>query len=1307
MSRSRPLFRWILTPLAVLLVVIACVTTAWRVIAWQSDRLAPWAVSQLAESLHAKGELGGLSLDLHRLDPAIGIDDLALSSRGGQPLLQVAQLDARLDTGESWRQRFPVLAQATLRNLTLHLYPSANGGWGWPDGAGAGWFGGDDTQSESEATTWDEWLRRMAHQHAQIEGATLVLHGAENTARVRLDHLQLASEAGRASLEAVLEGGAGRLGLAVEDTQSAEPRARFVTSIAFGSLSSALSTFTSVYPTGVAELQGDAEIAGVWANGGVQRAQGSLDVPQITLIDRQREVSRKLSDLSVDTRLDRDADGRWQARIEDLGLSSPGLPPVEWPADWQAQSTRDGWWLRTSPFELDGITAYLALLPLSRDLAETLVGLAPTGHVDSLEVGRSDGEWYAQSALEGVSVSPWDDIPGGGPVDAWATVRGRSGSVTFAAGDDAHFAIPTVYAEPLDLTAASGVIDWAITDDGAVLSGERLEAGWRGASATGRFGLTTYEDEAKPGHLLLELDFGGADARNSRVLSWLPTRVIDDPDLREWFGGDIGGIVERGALRLSLTLSEQEAPDGRMFVNPDDSLALSLDIADGRLQYDPEWPALERVYGHLEMHDMNVQGHVTHAISHGLTTRNATVTLEDQNLVVDGDIRGSSGGLLDFLGNAPIEGADETFGLWQSEGDIDARLHLSLPMDEQSDPETDMRVEIDGDLDVDSLTFPELSLTLGAIDGALRYRRRGGEDFIDGKLGARAFEGPLLADFNIGGAAGPAGISLDGRARGAGLLDWAGLSSVGGLLEGTFPYTAQIAFDDDNNASFSLRSDLEGLTIALPPPFGKGAAHPEPLAVDADIAAGTGRVTLGEAGLARWRTLGEQVQGQVWLEGWPGETAAWPSGPGWYVLWRPNRLDTQRWAQALTELGAADAAPSEDGVPTSIDEDLETAEPKPVNDGGGLKRVALATPCVLVEGRCLGGLQADASPLGDGWQLSLDGGIVSGSANWQPSAAVPVDVDLARLNLDALMPDADDGDGEGEAIGATLLDRIAIAPAPAAMPAALDQVPAGHVRIDEFLRQGQRFGPLDAQWRVTGDRLRLAPLSLQLGEIAASGALTWEGAGEASLTRADLDASGGDVATAFRALGAPVPIASERAQASAQLSWPGAPWQFALPRASGRAQVDLDEGRLRQLHSSSAKLVGLFNLDNILRRLQLDFSDVTDGGTAFNRLHGSATLYNGVLETQGPLVIDGASTRFTLAGSVDLNRQRIDQRLGITVPVSQNLPLVAVLAGAPQVGAGLFLFHQLFGQWVDSATQIYYRVEGPLSDPDIQLESAE
>jgi uncharacterized protein (TIGR02099 family) len=1335
-TRLRLTWRWLLTLVALVAIVVAVLSTGVRLAAWQIDRLSPWLASTLEHQLDAQAEFGRLSLAVHHWNPRLAVDDLRLTSESGQPLFRIDHAAGRLETLASWQLGVPVIRGGEIDGMTLHLYQTADGQWAWPDGAGSRWFGGSDDSKSSSSLGVDGWLRTLMRQQATFEDVTLVLHGQREQdgqreqARVSVSQLALASRGSQASIQATLaveNEHAGQLHLTIGngdqdkgagvDTPggASHPEARFAGTLDLAALSPALAVASSNWARALGEIDGQASATGEWRDGGLRDGLLSVDIPTLRVVDTSNEISETLTQLGFDAGLQRGTDGHWQAWLDGLKLSHAGLAAIDWPQQLQARSTDSGWRLRSAPFDLAGMTDYLRYLPLPFELSQTLIQLDPRGHVAGLEVGQDQGEWYAQSALEGASVTAWNEIPGGGPVDAWVTYRGRGGTVSFAGDESTQFSIPIVYADPLDLSHASGQIDFELTQQGAVISGQNLEAGWRGAGAEGRFGLTLYDAQDKPGTFLLDLAFANADARNSRVLSWLPTRVIDDEQLREWFGGDIGGIVKQGKLGLSVTLSDKEAPEGKMFVNPDDYFTLLLDVADGRLQYAPDWPALERVYGHLQMQNMDLDADIEHATSHGLTTRNAVVKLVDKQLSIDGDVSGSSGGVLDFLAHAPLESMSETFSRWQSEGAVDARLHVAMPMTEESDAETDMMVDIQGQVDAKRLTFPELQLTLNDIGGDLRYRREKGEDYVTGDLNARAFDGSTQAHFNIGGYQnGPSGIAFEGQVRGSGLLEWAGLARVDGLLSGSFPYQASVVFEDqgdskdqgDSNSgiSLTLRSDLQGLAIALPPPFGKVPKAREPLAIDADIAAGTGSVTLGSWGHARWRTIEGQAQGQVWLEGWPGKQAAWPSEPGWYVLWRPDRVDTQRWVQALTQLGATEANSTPESRPeTTLEEDVDNPDVQPVNEGGGLKRVALSTPCILVKGRCLGGLQVDAAPLSNGWRLSLDGGIAVGEASWQPEAAMPIDVDLQRLNLDALTPrKAEDQDQ-----ASNLMGEIEVAPHPIALPAELAKAPAGHVRVAEFERQGQRFGPLEATWQADEQRLIVEPLTLSLGELDLSGSLDWEAAGSASLSRARLQASGGDVGSVFRVLNQQVPITSESAEVDLQLSWPGAPWQFALPLSTGRVQATMGNGRLRQIHSSGAKLVGLFNLDNILRRLQLDFSDVTSGGTSFNGLNGSATLYNGRLQTEGPIVIDGTATRFTLAGSVDLNRQTLDQRLGITVPVSQNLPLVAVMAGAPQVGVGLFVFDQLFGRWLDRATQIYYRIEGPWSSPNINLESAQ
>jgi len=55
----------------------------------------------------------------------------------------------------------------------------------------------------------------------------------------------------------------------------------------------------------------------------------------------------------------------------------------------------------------------------------------------------------------------------------------------------------------------------------------------------------------------------------------------------------------------------------------------------------------------------------------------------------------------------------------------------------------------------------------------------------------------------------------------------------------------------------------------------------------------------------------------------------------------------------------------------------------------------------------------------------------------------------------------------------------------------------------------------------------------------------------------------------------------------------------------------------------------------------------------------------------------------------------------VSLPVTDNLPLAAILVGAPVVGGALFLVDQLIGDRVSRFASVNYHVVGPLKAPRI------
>jgi uncharacterized protein YhdP len=65
---------------------------------------------------------------------------------------------------------------------------------------------------------------------------------------------------------------------------------------------------------------------------------------------------------------------------------------------------------------------------------------------------------------------------------------------------------------------------------------------------------------------------------------------------------------------------------------------------------------------------------------------------------------------------------------------------------------------------------------------------------------------------------------------------------------------------------------------------------------------------------------------------------------------------------------------------------------------------------------------------------------------------------------------------------------------------------------------------------------------------------------------------------------------------------------------------------------------------------------------------------------------------------------RIDAKLLVTLPVTNNLPLAALIAGAPAIGGALFLADKLLGDRVARFASVQYDVKGSWQNPDISFD---
>lgn len=185
-------------------------------------------------------------------------------------------------------------------------------------------------------------------------------------------------------------------------------------------------------------------------------------------------------------------------------------------------------------------------------------------------------------------------------------------------------------------------------------------------------------------------------------------------------------------------------------------------------------------------------------------------------------------------------------------------------------------------------------------------------------------------------------------------------------------------------------------------------------------------------------------------------------------------------------------------------------------------------------------------------------------------------------------------------------------------------------------------------------------------------------------------------------------MTSRRFTTAADLVWSGSPIFFALGRSSGTLQLDARNGTLQSGEGSAdaLRVFGLLNFNALTRRLRLDFSDLFGRGTAYDTLTGDLALRGGVMRTRSPLVMDGPGAKIQLDGQLDLPAGSIDMGMLVTLPVTNNLPLAAIIAGAPYIGGVLFLADKILGDRVARFASVKYRVSGDWQQPTVEFDRA-
>jgi uncharacterized protein (TIGR02099 family) len=1003
-----------------------------------------------------------------------------------------------------------------------------------------------------------------------------------------------------------------------------------------------------------------------WGQGALQSAVTRLNAPHFKggYADRKPAI---IDNLALNAWFQRDQKGM-RATVDSLAMDLNGK---RWESRLQLQqsaATADSeevWHAQADRLDLTPVTPLLdSLAPLPDKLMVVLDRLKVTGGLRNVLVDyRPQAEAPKRLAfaanLDKVGFDAYHGAPAAGNVSGAISGDLGQGELRLDT-DDFMLHLDPIFRNEWKYRHANAQLTWALDDKGFTLIAPYIKVEGEEGNIASDFLIRLHFDHSQEDYMDLRVGLVDGDGRYTS--KYLP--AVLSPALDQWLRTAIlGGNVDQGFFQYQGSISRDATDVARV-------ISLFFKVRNANLAFQPGWPQLTNVDGDVFVENSGVRIRANKGQLLNTQVSNVAVDIphvsagQTSHLVVDGDLKGSLQDGMKILQEAPI-GTGQTFAGWQAEGPLQGHINLDIPLVKGQEP----KVVVDFSTDSARLKLADPVLELTQLRGDFRF------DYTKGLSGKNiktvAFDKPVSAEIFAEGKPGApvTRITASSVIASKRLTDWLGITQPL-PISGDLPYQLQLTLSG-NSSQLQINSNLKGLAVDLPAPFGKAADEARDTDFRMNLQGPERRIDVGYSNIANLAFASPpgkfgDGRGELFL----GEGGAIvPDSKGLRVRGALSELDIAPWQAMAERYAGGDPGGSAKQLLSSVDLQIG----KLTAMGTTLDQVG-----VLLK-------RSDAA-----WALSLDSAKVKGTATLPDSKTAPIDISLLYVRLPAPDPNA--------AVVENAPDPLAdVDPR---------KIPAANVNITQLFQGDQLMGAWSLKARPTTNGVQLTDMNLGLKGIALLGNGGWEGTPGATSSWFKGQVSGKNLADVLKAWGFAPTVTSQEFELNADGRWPGSPAWVGLKRYSGSLDATLKNGQFVEVEggAQALRVFGLLNFNSIGRRLRLDFSDLLGKGLSYDKVKGLLVASDGVYVTRDPITMTGPSTNLELDGTLDMVRDRVDAKLLVTLPVTNNLPIAALIVGAPAIGGALFLVDKLLGDRVSRFASVQYKVQGPWKEPKITFD---
>ncbi len=749
--------------------------------------------------------------------------------------------------------------------------------------------------------------------------------------------------------------------------------------------------------------------------------------------------------------------------------------------------------------------------------------------------------------------------------------------------------------------------------------------------------------------LNLDLAFAVYDAQVNQLYKYWPSFKWKPKVLNFLDQALVSGTVEQGIILYHGQVKDYP------FANNQGVFWTKSNLKSATVDYHKDWPVVKQFNAVVDTINQQLivksnRGKVLDGQIKSAVARIAN--LKKPILTVDINAQGKDNFLIDILNKSPMKKGlevlkqDMVFSGPQKI-DVDLKIPLNIP---------------------DTTVLPEGTITFNYTDFQLGqfelFDLNGQLDFVGPSLYLKDLKGKFLGQ-NVsitGDIINQANQDVQLNVKLQGDYNVQNFESVLGFslpAKGNAPWLFSISNTLDNQIGFTAQSDLLGVELEMPDPFAKLTSETAAFAVTCILPCVDSGWGLTYNDILQTNFVQNQESGEITLNkmifGQAEKNMSDNFGGTLEVL------DVDKWIVLLTK-NRKETAPKE--MP--------------------FKKMSVHVDRLIFMARELSHVSIDIEAGNEGLIFNLDADEISGKIT------VPNELDSKGITIQL------------NKLHWKAIEKEEVIEIEQTSPVS-STYPALHIWIGDFVYNGIPLGESTIEVRPVAEGIRVEKFITRSDLLNLTINGTWSrDIGETGLSEFNIIMTSKDIAGFLKTMGFQAPITQAEIIIDMQAQWSDFPSQFEIRNISGKMRIEIGQGEVIDAKPGMGRVLGLFSLTNLPRRLILDFRDVLSKGLRFQSMKGDFVLTKGEAYTEN-FVIDSSSAEIVITGKTGLANQDYEQMIYVIPRVGRVLPTIGAIAGGAVGAAAGFLVQGMFHKGLKDVGKITYKVTGSWDEPIIEL----